>query len=267
MVPGRVIFPFQQTRDAIITPLLRQNDAATSFWRNDDVIITHVYAGSIFHFIILSKHKGKDMWHNTNFYSRIAKTSNRHPLDIDRRKVADRCLMMVYPRVSATWVELPFCPSIFFFFHLFLLSFLYTLLHTFTSTFKSRRIIQPLIIYPCVPQNTYPTDPKHSCHETRNFATHNTVAELKYAPYGIYIFSNYILHIVQLIVGPFFCLIVNLRPKICDITLVPIQQSVLLSLSVCSKSYSIIRSNTYLRLVCQCGVVLMQNIWNDKVSN
>ena len=29
----------QQTRDATITSLLRQNDVATSFWRNNDVII------------------------------------------------------------------------------------------------------------------------------------------------------------------------------------------------------------------------------------
>ena len=30
----------QWTRDAIITPLLRRNDVATSFWRNNDVIVT-----------------------------------------------------------------------------------------------------------------------------------------------------------------------------------------------------------------------------------
>ena len=29
----------QRTRDAIIASLLRQNDVATSFWRNNDVII------------------------------------------------------------------------------------------------------------------------------------------------------------------------------------------------------------------------------------
>ena len=32
--------PTQRTYDAIITSSLRQNDVATSFWRNDDVIIT-----------------------------------------------------------------------------------------------------------------------------------------------------------------------------------------------------------------------------------
>ena len=38
--PGRTlhIVP-QRTHDAIITPLLRQNDVATSFWRNNDVIV------------------------------------------------------------------------------------------------------------------------------------------------------------------------------------------------------------------------------------
>ena len=39
--------PSQLTRDVIITSSLRQNDIATSFWRHNDVLLRHVFAGII----------------------------------------------------------------------------------------------------------------------------------------------------------------------------------------------------------------------------